>query len=371
MNADIYTRSSYNYDIPDHLIAQSPSELRDQSRLLQRTAKGDITHHHFQDLVEILAEDTLIIMNNTKVYQARIFGNVDTGAKAELLLLEYDSNSDEWKCLGKPVKKLKIGRTILFQEGLIAEVTELPTHSKELAPFKVKFNLGHDELHLWLERHGIIPLPPYIRRPRDGDAMRSEDQRRYQTVYAEHRGSVAAPTAGLHFTKDLLRKLEQKNIHIAYTTLHVGAGTFLPVKSDDIREHKMHTEHYLVPSETLKKINTALTTKQKIVCVGTTSLRCLESFYLESEQRGCPMNHLTDTWHQTNLFIYPNEDDIPYKPWAIDGLLTNFHQPESSLLMLVSALIGSKEVKTLYQNAIDENYRLFSYGDASLLWLPK
>jgi len=370
MKTTTYSRSSYHYDIPEHLIAQSPSEHRDQSRLLQRTSNGKVTHHQFHDLIDILTKDDLIIMNNTKVYQARIFGNIDTGAKCELLLLEYNPADNEWLCIGKPIKKFRPGRIIAFQDGVNAEITRLEEDEKTLTPFTVRFNLSYDDLHKWLEKHGHIPLPPYIRRPQQRSDSHEQDQQRYQTVYAQHRGSVAAPTAGLHFTDDLLKKLRTKNIDITYTTLHVGAGTFLPVKSDDIREHTMHTEHYLIPRDTLQKITRAQNNQKNIICIGTTTLRSLESFYLASTQNDLPMTDLTDKWLKTDLFIYPNASHKNYKPWAINALLTNFHQPESSLLMLVSAIIGSEEIKNLYKNAINENYRLFSYGDASLLWLP-
>ncbi len=370
MSENIYSKTSYHYHAPEQLIAQTPTTNRGDSRLLQLSADGQISHHKFQDLVEILPSNTLIIMNDTKVFQARLIGNTETGGKCELLLLENTSDS-VWLCFGKPVKKLKNSKKLIFRGGLTAEIIEINPSSEELPSIKVKFSMGHNDLHLWLEKHGSVPLPPYIKRKDHNTDKSSLDRQRYQTVYASQRGSVAAPTAGLHFTENIIAELKSKGIDVAYTTLHVGAGTFLPVKSDDIRQHSMHTEYYTVPNETLEKIQSYKKSGAKIICVGTTSLRCLEAFYLESVCNKIDMSELTDKWLKTDLFIHPTSTNETYRPWAVDALLTNFHQPESSLLMLVSALIGPEKIKKIYKEAIEERYRLFSYGDASLLWLQQ
>ncbi len=335
----------YNYNLPEELIAQTPLLNRDQSKLLVLDKNnGGISHRSFFDVIDYLEKGDTLVLNNTKVLPARLFGvKEDTNAMIEILLLKNIEN-DTWECLVKNAKKVKIGTVISFGEGKIkAECLAIGEEGIRT------FNFIYKGIFLeQLEDLGIMPLPPYIKE-------QLSEQDRYQTVYAKEMGSAAAPTAGLHFTKELMNKIKDKGINITYVTLHVGLGTFRPVSVDDINDHKMHSEYYELTSEVANTLNNTRLNNKKIIAVGTTTTRVLETIIKENdsfaEKRG---------W--TDIFIYP-----PYKMKSIDGLITNFHLPKSTLLMLVSTIGGYENIKSAYQEAIKQEYRFFSFGDAMLI----
>lgn len=334
----------FNYDLPEELIAQTPLEDRTTSRLMVvNRSKNEVTHHHFYDIVDMLNENDVLVLNDTKVLPSRIYGKKsDTSAKVELLLLK-DLGNDVWEVLSKPAKRLHIGTQVIFSEGLKAEVVE----KFDEGICHVKF--VYDGIFLeQLSKVGEMPLPPYIHE-------KLTDQDRYQTVYARDLGSAAAPTAGLHFTKDLLDKLKAKGVTICYVTLHVGLGTFRPVMVDEVLEHKMHSESYKMTEEVANLLNEAKKNGKRIISVGTTSTRTLESIYKKyGKFVGCS--------DDTNIFIYPG-----YKFEAIDGLITNFHLPKSTLVMLVSAFASKDLIMKSYNIAIENKYRFFSFGDAMFI----
>lgn len=337
--------SSFDFFLPEELIAQHPSDRRDQSRLLVYNRKtGEIHHRFFKDIPSYLRKDDCLVINDTRVIPARLFGlSTKNGKKIEFLLLREISR-DCWEVLVKPGKRAGIGSSFLFADGsLKAEVLDITPTGERLVRFKYKgvFN----EI---LDRVGVMPLPPYIREP-------LKDRERYQTVYARFDGSAAAPTAGLHFTNELLQRIESMGVSIARITLHVGLGTFRPVKSENIEEHKMHSEHYDVPMESAEKINKARHIGGRVIAVGTTSVRALESVAL-TDGRIVPGKGATD------IFIYPG-----YKFKAVDAMITNFHLPRSTLIMLVSAFAGRKETLDIYKVAVENSYRFFSFGDAMLI----
>ena len=354
-------RSDFGYEVPDALVAQQPMAERDRSRLLVRQANGALEHCIVSDLISELPSGTLLIFNDSRVIPGRLLGNLETGGRIEVFLLKRLSQPHRWEALGKPLKKLKVGTRVLFARDMVGRCVERLDDR-----IVMEFDDGFDH---WLNENGFIPLPPYIRRSDPLPASASDDREIYQTVYARESGSVAAPTAGLHFTRDLMNRLQERGVDLASICLHVGGGTFLPVKEDDLDAHPMHEESYLVPRETFEKILDAKRAGRPIVAVGTTTLRCLESFALISDRNEDRMLEASDRWHSTDLFVRPHQRDDRYKPWAIDGLMTNFHQPYSTLLMLICALVGYEETLAMYRAAIDEGYRLFSYGDSSLLWL--
>ena len=338
-------KSDFYFDLPEELIAQDPLEDRSSSRLLVLDKEtGETSHHIFKEVINYLNPGDCLVLNNTKVIPARLIGHKeDTGAAIEVLLLKRKEN-DIWETLVKPGKKCKPGTKIVFGEGLLhATVLETVEDGNRLIRF---FYEGiFEEI---LDRLGEMPLPPYI-------TNKLQDKNRYQTVYAKYEGSAAAPTAGLHFTKELLRQIEEKGIDIAYVTLHVGLGTFRPVKVDNILEHHMHSEFYQVTKEAADKINKAKKEGHRVICVGTTSCRTVESAADENGmvKEGCD---------NTEIFIYPG-----YKFKVLDALITNFHLPESTLVMLVSALAGREHILNAYEEAIREKYRFFSFGDAMLI----
>ncbi len=350
--------SSYDYNLPSELIAQTPVIPRDTSRLLVIDTLTSHHHNIFRDLVNWLLPGDLLVFNNTKVIPARLYGNKSTGVPIEILLLEEVSNN-KWLALVKPGKRFKIGSTIIFnsadnQNFLPAKVIDTDSETGgRILEFNLPKNISLMEI---LPQFGHIPLPPYIISTESKDSQ-------YQTVYAEKLGAIAAPTAGLHFTEELLEKLQQKGIEQAFITLHVGVGTFRPVEVEEITNHNMHQEWLDIPSETVVKIEKTKANGGRVIAVGTTAVRALEGAVKEINSRD---EKLLVPWRgKTNLFIYPG-----YNWRIVDGLITNFHLPCSSLLMLVSALIGRERLLNLYQEAIQEKYRFYSFGDAMLI-LPE
>lgn len=363
------TLKDFSYEIPDSLVAQEPLSDRAASRLLVHHPSGTIEHSAIQALPDLLPKGTHLIVNDTRVVPGRLLGQTIHGGKIELMLLRpLDSSLNIWSALGKPFKKLAVGQRIYFPADCVAEIVAREEQGTQPS-VHVKFSLDFEEFWHWMEREGYIPLPPYIHRKDAPNAQSSSDRERYQTIYAREKGSVAAPTAGLHFSEGLWQALIAKGITPVPVTLHVGGGTFLPVKSDTISQHNMHKERYMVTSDSYRKLQHALAEDLPIVAVGTTSLRCIESFARMAALESADI--LLNRWHETELFLYPKTKESRISPWAISGLITNFHQSESSLLMLVSALIGYQATRDLYVEAIQERYRFYSYGDASLLWLPK
>ena len=330
--------SDFNYNLPEELIAQTPIEKRDESRLmvLDRNSKT-IEHKIFKDILDYLKPGDVLVRNNTKVIPARIYGKKETGANVEFLLLN-NIEGDIWESIVRPGNKLHVGTKVIFGEGkLKAEILEV----LEGGTRKVKFEYDgiFNEI---LDEIGLMPLPPYIH-----EELKEKD--RYQTVYAKFQGSAAAPTAGLHFTDELLEKIREKGVEIANVTLHVGIGTFRPVKVENIEEHHMHSEHFYIKKEDVEKINNAKKEGRRIISVGTTSSRVLESI---ADENGM----VKETEEDTSIFIYPG-----YKFKCIDALITNFHLPESTLLMLVSALAGKEFIMGAYEEAVKEKYRFFSF----------
>lgn len=337
--------SDFYYDLPQELIAQHPVEPRDASRLMvmDRTT-GALTHRHFRDVIDFLRPGDCLIVNDSRVLPARIFGVKEGGEAVNEFLLLTQKQPKVWECLTKPGKRAKVGTRFVFGEGLMTgEVTEVLDDGNRIVRFDCE-----DEFFSVLDRIGQMPLPPYI-------TAKLEDKERYQTVYSRELGSAAAPTAGLHFTKELLERIRTKGVNIGYVTLHVGLGTFRPVKVDDVNKHVMHSEHYCLPPETAALINETHAHGGRVISVGTTSCRTLES---------CPVIdgniQPADGW--TQIFIYPG-----YEFKTIDGLITNFHLPESTLIMLVSAFAGFDNVMNAYKTAVDEKYRFFSFGDAMMI----
>ena len=332
------------YDLPEELIAQTPLEKRDGSKLLVLGKEsGDISHKHFYDIKDYLQPGDCLVMNDSRVLPARLLGKRVTGGAAELLLLR-DLGDNRWECLAKPGRKMQVGSTVIFGEGqLQATVEEVLEDGNRIV------NFCYEGIFLEvLERLGKMPLPPYIKAELD-------DQERYQTVYSRELGSAAAPTAGLHFTDALLNEIRNMGVSTAFVTLHVGLGTFRPVKAEEISEHHMHSELCMMNEETAALLNQTRKNGGRIICVGTTSCRTLESL---ADQRG----HFTASSKWTDIFIYPG-----YQFKAVDALITNFHLPESTLVMLVSALAGRENVLNAYREAVAQRYRFFSFGDAMLI----
>ena len=335
----------FDYDLPEELIAQDPLEDRSSSRLMVLDKKtGEVHHKHFTDILEYLHPGDCLVINNTKVIPARLFGTKEgTQAKSELLLLKRKEN-DIGETLVKPGKKAKPGTRIIFGDGLLTgEVIDVVEEGNRLIQFH--YEGIFEEI---LDQLGQMPLPPYI-------THQLKDKNRYQTVYAKYDGSAAAPTAGLHFTEELLQKVKDMGVEIAEVTLHVGLGTFRPVKVENVLDHHMHSEFYMVSQEAADKINAAKDRGNRVIAVGTTSTRTLEA---ASDEKG----RLRETSGWTDIFIYPG-----YQFKVIDALITNFHLPQSTLVMLVSALAGREQVLNAYQIAVQEKYRFFSFGDAMLI----
>lgn len=336
--------SDFYYDLPEELIAQTPIEKRDESRLMVLNRKDQsIEHKQFKDIIDYLEPGDCLVRNNTKVIPARLYGKKATGAKIEFLLLNQ-IEGDIWESIVRPGHKLKPGTEVEFGDGILkATVLDIMPGGTRKVEFKYEgiFN----EI---LDKIGLMPLPPYIH-----ESLKDND--RYQTVYARYEGSAAAPTAGLHFTPELFEKLKQKGVEVANVTLHVGIGTFRPVKVENVEEHHMHSEHYYIKQEDAEKINSAKKNGKRVIGVGTTSCRVLETI---ADEDGM----VKPTEGDTQIFIYPG-----YKFKCLDGLITNFHLPESTLIMLVSALAGKEYIMKAYNEAVKERYRFFSFGDAMFI----
>lgn len=361
------TLKDFHYDLPDELVAQSPLANRSASRLLLRSADGRIEHRQFSELPDLLPPNTHIIFNDTRVMPGRLLGQSVHGGRIEIMLLRpAPSHENSWIALGKPFKKLNPGTKVLFSEGCEGAVLERYEDGSQPS-LLIRFNLDNEAFANWMDSEGFIPLPPYIHRKDAAAAPQSPDRDRYQTVYAQERGSVAAPTAGLHFSDELWKRLREKGLTLVPVTLHVGGGTFLPVKHELMQDHVMHRESFRVSRGSYEALRQAVERNHPIVAVGTTSLRCVESLARRIAEQG--EKGLLDRWLDTDLFLYPKTAEDRIRPWAVNGLLTNFHQPESTLLMLVSALVGYQAIRETYAEAIKERYRFFSYGDASLFWL--
>ena len=337
--------TEFDYVLPEELIAQTPIKKRDESRLMVLNRKEQtIEHKIFKDIIDYLKPGDVLVRNNTKVIPARLYGKKETGAKVEFLLLN-NIEGDIWESIVRPGNKLHVGTKVIFGDGIL-EATILEVMPGGTRKVEFKYDGIFNEI---LDKIGLMPLPPYIH-----ESLKEKD--RYQTVYAKYDGSAAAPTAGLHFTPELLEKIQEKGVEIANVTLHVGIGTFRPVKEDTVEEHKMHSEHFYIKQEDVDKINKAKQEGRRVIAVGTTSCRVLES--IADENTGMVKTIEDDT----EIFIYPG-----YKFKCIDGLITNFHLPQSTLLMLVSALAGKEYIMKAYKEAVKEKYRFFSFGDAMFI----
>jgi len=337
-------RTDFYFDLPEDRIAQTPAEKRDHSRLmLLDRESGAVAHHHFYELPEFLRPGDCLVLNDTRVLPARLFGRRPTGGAVEVVLLR-DRGEGVWECLTRPGRKTHVGAELEFGDG---ELTGVVTDEIEGGNRLIQFDYRGIFLEV-LERLGQMPLPPYIHEE-------LKDAERYQTVYSRALGSAAAPTAGLHFTKELLERIENMGVSLAYITLHVGLGTFRPVKAENIEDHEMHAEYCVITKEAADKINAAHKNGGRVIAVGTTSCRTLESRALED-------GTIPEFAGWTNIFIYPG-----YRFKCIDGLITNFHLPESTLIMLVSAFAGREHVLAAYETAVKEGYRFFSFGDAMLI----
>lgn len=337
--------SDFYYDLPHELIAQTPLKERQKSRMMVLDKKtGKTKNEHFENIVEYINEGDTIVLNDTKVLPARLFGHREKKEEMIEVLLLKQREGDVWQTLVKPGKKLKIGTEVIFDEKLLkAKVIDILEDGQRVIEFS--YNGIFNEI---LDKLGSMPLPPYI-------TEKLEDKDRYQTVYSKNLGSAAAPTAGLHFTKEILKKLEDKGVNIVYVTLHVGLGTFRPVKVEDVETHEMHSEYFVITKEAASVINETKKRGNKVYAVGTTSCRVLES---ATDEEGI----IHEMARETNIFIYPG-----YKFKMIDALLTNFHLPESTLIMLVSALVGKENIMKAYNEAVKEKYRFFSFGDCMLI----
>ena len=334
-------KSDFYFDLPEELIAQTPLERRDASRLLTLDkTTGAVAHHHFYELPQFLRPNDCLVLNDSRVLPARLLGHRSTGGAVEVLLLR-DLGDGKWECLTRPGRKTQPGTALSFGDGeLTATVVDAIADGNKIVQFH------YDGIFLEvLERLGKMPLPPNIK-------AELQDQERYQTVYSKVNGSAAAPTAGLHFTPELLEKIQAKGVNIGYVTLHVGLGTFRPVKEDDIEQHDMHSEYCVIPPETATLINETKARGGRVICVGTTSCRTLESWAQED-------GHMEPSAGWTSIYIYPG-----YRFKVMDALVTNFHLPQSTLIMLVSALAGREHVLHAYEEAVKERYRFFSFGDA-------
>ncbi|MGD9210342.1 MAG: tRNA preQ1(34) S-adenosylmethionine ribosyltransferase-isomerase QueA [Desulfobacteraceae bacterium] len=352
----MYYLDDYNYELPEALIAQTPADKREGSRLLHLNIyDGKIGHYRFEDVVSLLDPSDVLVVNDTKVIPGRLLGRKSTGGKVEALILNYADTMDGskkeriFRCLVKSSKKLRLGSAIFFDSSLNAEVLE---YDDGIASLRFISDKPFEDI---LQKVGKVPLPPYIKRDEKHTDQETKDRKAYQTVYATHPGAIAAPTAGLHFSPNVMDRLTAKGIEIVHITLHVGYGTFLPVRVNDIRKHKMHSEWYSITPKAAACLNQARQDNRRIIAVGTTSVRTLE---YHSDAKG----RLSSGSGSCDLFIYPG-----YRFKLINGLITNFHLPRSTLLMLVAALAGRENILSAYKTAVKSQYRFFSYGDAMLI----
>ena len=340
-------KSDFYYDLPKELIAQTPLKQRDNSRMMVINRKTqEIEHKHFYDIIELLNKGDCLVLNNTRVLPARIYGTKkDTGATVEFLLLNNLGN-DEWETITGPGKRAKVGTEFTFGDGILScKVIKVLENGNRIA----KFSYDGSNIYEVLDKVGEMPLPHYI-------TEKLEDRERYQTVYSKELGSAAAPTAGLHFTEEIMKRITDKGVKICYVTLHVGIGTFRPVKAENIEDHNMHSEHYVLPKETADIINDTKKNGGRVIAVGTTCCRTLESV-------ASKLGEIREHEDSTNIFIYPG-----YEFKCIDALLTNFHLPESTLIMLVSAFYNREKVLEAYNSAVKERYRFFSFGDCMCIY---
>lgn len=344
--------SEFDYELPENLIAQLPADKRENSKMLVLDKNNKtIEHKHFFDITDYIDNNSILVLNNTKVLPARLYGTKETGAKIEVFLLESQGEGKFWSCLIKPSKRVKPDNIITISDELkVRPVKRLEDDGEWLVEL-----IYDGDLFEILHKVGNIPLPPYIERKLKSEELKQFDMERYQTVYAKDEGSVAAPTAGLHFTQEILEKLKEKGVEIVYVTLNVGLGTFRPVKCENILDHKMHSETFEITKDAADKINCAKEQGKKLIAVGTTTVRTLETAY---QKYGC----IKACHDHSELFIYP-----PYDFKVVDKLITNFHLPKSTLLMLVSALAGKEFIFNAYEEAIKNEYRFFSYGDCMLI----
>lgn len=342
--------SDFDYELPENLIAQFPTQKRSESKMLVLDkSKQTLEHKHFYDIVDYLTDNDILVLNNTKVIPARLFGTKETGAKIEVFLLK-DLKNGRWEVLMKPAKRVHLNDKIKISDELSVIAKEQMEDGKRIVEI-----VCDGDIYDLLNKYGNIPLPPYIERKMTSDEIKKLDYNRYQTVYAKKEGSVAAPTAGLHFTEEILQKLKNKGVTVCYVTLNVGLGTFRPVKCDDVTEHKMDSEEFEISEETARVITEGKANGKNIVAVGTTSVRTLETAYAQfGEIKACKSS--------SRLFIYP-----PYEFKVIDKLITNFHLPKSTLIMLVSAFAGKDFVFRAYKTAVENNYRFYSYGDCMFI----
>lgn len=338
---EILRTSDFNYDLPEELIAQTPASPRDSARMLAYNSKEDkVEHKIFRDIIDYLTPNDVLVINNTRVIPARLYANKVTGAKIEVFLLKR-LNLTDYEVLMRPAKKAPVGTKLIFSENLHCEVIE---NQEEIGGRIIRFNVGEGTLEEELDRIGEVPLPPYIHE-------KLEDDEEYQTIYSKISGSSAAPTAGLHFTEELMQKIKEKGVQIEEVTLQVGLGTFRPVSEENALEHKMHSEEIVVSSEVAERLNKAKAEGKRIIAVGTTTVRTLESAAVKK-------GYIEPCKKETNIFIYPGVD-LKF----VDALITNFHLPESTLIMLVSAFIGREKTLQIYNEAVKEKYRFFSFGD--------
>ncbi len=341
-NAKSLSTHDFFYELPEELIAQTPAEPRDSSRLLvYDRAKDEILHRHFYDLPSFLKKGDLLVINNTRVIPARIFGHIENRESVLETLLLKRLDYTRWETIMKPARKARLGSVIHYAEGLRAVVTGIGEYGARTVEFQ--FDGVFEDI---LDKVGNMPLPPYIKE-------RLQDKERYQTVYSKVDGSAAAPTAGLHFTPELMTQLKELGVEFATVLLHIGLGTFRPVKEENILDHKMHTEYYEIDDDAARKINSAISEGRRVICVGTTSVRTLESV---ADENG----YVKPSKGETDIFIYPG-----YRFKCVKGLITNFHLPESTLIMLVSAFAGRENTLRVYEEAVGEKYRFFSFGDSS------
>ena len=350
VNTPEWSLDSYDFHLPQTQIAQFPAHQRDQSKLmLLHQHHALISHHRFFEIIDLLPSDAVLVVNNTKVIPARLFGKRKTGATIETLLLT-EVEKGVWEAWVKKAKRLKAGEKIDFAQGNFSAIAD---QRLENGNWLLRF-IEPEYFYEKLETFGVLPLPPYIERTTEQDQQRELDKHRYQTIYASQKGAIAAPTAGLHFTSEILQKIQARGIPLIEITLHVGAGTFAPIRTEDIREYAIHSEYYHVSAESSEVLKQVIEQNKKIIGIGTTVVRVLETI-----GQNFTGESLSGT---TNCYIYP-----PYRFQVVQGMLTNFHLPKSSLLLLVSAMYGREKLLSAYQTAIEENYRFFSYGDCMLI----